>query len=136
MSLIAGILFGLGLCLSEMVDPARVIGFLDITGDWDPTLALVMASALMITFPSFWFILKRHQPVCADKFSLPDKKDIDSPLVIGASLFGIGWGLGGFCPGPAITALVTLSPDVVLFVLAMLTGYYLIYLVKQDKVIK
>lgn len=132
-ALIAGILFGLGLTISEMVDPARVIGFLNITGNWDPTLALVMASALLVTIPSFTFILKYPHPVCAEKFSLPEKKDIDKPLIIGASLFGIGWGLGGFCPGPAITALVTLSPDVMSFVLAMLAGYYLVYLVNQYK---
>ncbi len=135
-ALIAGILFGLGLTISEMVDPARVIGFLDITGDWDPTLALVMASALLVTLPSFSFILRCHRPLCADKFSLPDKKNIDKPLIIGASLFGIGWGLGGFCPGPAITALVTLSPDVMLFVLAMLVGYYLVNFVNKYNVKK
>lgn len=130
-ALIAGIFFGLGLTISEMVDPARVIGFLNITGNWDPTLALVMATALLVALPSFTFILRCHRPLCADKFSLPDKKNIDMPLIIGASLFGVGWGLGGFCPGPAITALVTLSPDVIVFVLAMLTGYFIVNLAKK-----
>ena len=124
-ALIAGIIFGLGLIISDMVNPARVIGFLNVTGDWDPTLALVMGSALIVTFPLFPFILRRSQPVCADNFSLPSKKNIDKRLLMGSVLFGLGWGLAGFCPGPAITALVTLSPDVIIFVLAMLAGYFL-----------
>ena len=125
MALLAGILFGLGLSISEMVNPARVIGFLNITGDWDPTLALVMGSALMVTFPLFPYILRRPHPLFADKFSLPEKVLLDKRLLIGSGLFGLGWGLAGLCPGPAIVALVTLSPDVVLFVLAMLAGFWL-----------
>lgn len=125
MALLAGILFGLGLSISEMVNPARVIGFLNITGDWDPTLALVMGSALMVTFPLFPYILRRSQPLFADKFSLPEKVLLDKRLLIGSGLFGLGWGLAGLCPGPAIVALVSLSPDVVLFVLAMLVGFWL-----------
>lgn len=135
-ALIAGIIFGMGLTISEMVDPARVIGFLNITGDWDPTLALVMGSALLITFPSFTYILRRRNPIFADKFSLPGKKHLDKSLLIGASLFGLGWGIAGFCPGPAITAMVTLSPDVMLFVLAMLTGYYLASLLGKYKLVQ
>ena len=125
MALLAGILFGLGLSISEMVNPARVIGFLNITGDWDPTLALVMGSALMVTFPLFPYILRRSQPLFTDKFSLPEKVLLDKRLLIGSGLFGLGWGLAGLCPGPAIVALVSLSPDVVLFVLAMLVGFWL-----------
>jgi uncharacterized membrane protein YedE/YeeE len=124
-ALLAGILFGLGLIISEMVNPARVIGFLDITGDWDPTLAFVMGSALMITIPLFPLILRRSCPLIADNFSLPDKILLDNKLIIGACLFGLGWGLAGLCPGPAITALVTLSPDIAIFVLAMLVGNWL-----------
>ncbi len=124
-ALIAGIIFGLGLTLSDMVNPARVIGFLNVAGDWDPTLALVMGSALIVTIPIFPFILRRPHPVFADNFSLPGKKDIDKRILIGSALFGLGWGLAGFCPGPAITALVTLSSDVIIFVLAMLAGYFL-----------
>ena len=121
-ALVSGIIFGLGLTISEMVNPARVIGFLDVTGNWDPTLALVMGGALSVTFVLFPFILKRSQPLLATTFSLPTKKDIDTRLITGACLFGIGWGLAGFCPGPAITALVTLSPDVIIFVVAMIAG--------------
>lgn len=124
-SLLAGILFGLGLAISEMINPARVIGFLDIAGNWDPTLAFVMGSALMIAFPLFPIILRRAHPLLVDNFTLPDKTHIDKKLIIGASLFGLGWGLAGLCPGPAIAALVTLSSDVIIFVLAMLVGYWL-----------
>lgn len=124
-SLLAGILFGLGLAISEMINPARVIGFLDIAGNWDPTLAFVMGSALMIAFPLFPIILRRSHPLLVDNFTLPDKTHIDKKLIIGASLFGLGWGLAGLCPGPAIAALVTLSSDVIIFVLAMLVGYWL-----------
>lgn len=124
-SLLTGILFGLGLAVSEMINPARVIGFLDITGNWDPTLAFVMGSALMITAPLFPTILRRPHPLFADTFSLPDKTLLDKKLIIGACLFGLGWGIAGLCPGPSIAALVTLSPDVLLFVLSMLAGYWL-----------
>lgn len=121
-ALFAGMIFGLGLAISEMVNPARVIGFLDVTGNWDPTLAFVMGGALSVTFILFPFILKRSQPVLTEKYFLPDKKDIDKKLLIGSSLFGIGWGIAGFCPGPAITALITFSPDVILFVVTMIIG--------------
>jgi len=124
-SLLSGILFGLGLAVSEMVNPARVIGFLDITGNWDPTLAFVMGSALMITAPLFPVILRRSHPLFADTFSLPDKTLLDKKLIFGACLFGLGWGIAGLCPGPSIAALVTLSPNVIIFVLAMLAGYWL-----------
>ena len=125
MSLLSGILFGLGLAISEMVNPLRVIGFLDVTGEWDPTLGFVMGSALMLTMPIFHYVLKRKKPVFVENFSLPDKKYIDKKLLIGSSLFGLGWGLAGLCPGPAIAALVTLTPDVIIFVSAMLCGFWL-----------
>ncbi len=130
-ALIAGITFGMGLAVSEMVNPTRVIGFLNVTGDWDPTLALVMGSALIVTFSLFPFILRRLHPVCAESFSLPNKQNLDKRLLIGSGLFGLGWGIAGFCPGPAITALATLSPDVIIFVLAMLAGYLLEYHVER-----
>ncbi len=122
-ALIAGILFGLGLVISDMVNPLRVIHFLDIGGDWDPTLLFVMMSALAFTTPAFHYLLKRDCPVIGEKFYLPENKRIEKKLIIGAGLFGLGWGLAGFCPGPAITALATFSPDVLLFVAAMLTGF-------------
>jgi len=124
-ALMAGVLFGFGLSISEMINPARVIGFLDVAGRWDPTLAFVMGGALAITGPAFALILRRPRPWLADKFILPTRRDIDRPLILGAALFGIGWGLGGFCPGPALAALASGSPAVFLFVLAMVGGQWL-----------
>jgi uncharacterized protein len=118
----AGALFGLGLTVSGMVDPAKIIGFLDFAGDWDPTLAFVMGGALLITIPAFRLILKRPRPVLADEFDLPTKKDVGSRLLAGSALFGIGWGLAGFCPGPAVTALASGLAPVFAFVAAMVAG--------------
>ena len=122
MALVSGVLFGVGLTVSDMVNPARVLGFLDVAGSWDPTLAFVMGGALLITFPAFALVGKLRKPVCADSFQLPGNRIIDTPLVTGAALFGIGWGLVGFCPGPALASLVTLRSDVVLFVASMVAG--------------
>ena len=121
-SLFSGTLFGLGLALSGMANPAKVLGFLDLAGVWDPTLAFVMLGALMVTGPAFSTVLKRRQPWLAPRFALPEKTDVEPQLVIGSMLFGIGWGLGGLCPGPAITDLVTGRMPIVLFVAAMLAG--------------
>jgi uncharacterized protein len=121
-NLFAGTLFGLGLAISGMVDPAKVIGFLDVAGDWDPTLAFVMGGALLVTIPAFRLILKRPRPVLADKFELPTNKDVDARLLGGSALFGIGWGLAGFCPGPAVTALASGLMPVFVFVAAMVVG--------------
>ena len=121
-NLFAGTLFGLGLAISGMVDPAKVIGFLDVAGDWDPTLVFVMGGALLVTIPAFRLILKRLRPVLADKFELPTNKDVDARLLGGSALFGIGWGLVGFCPGPAVTALASGLTPVFVFVGAMVVG--------------
>jgi uncharacterized membrane protein YedE/YeeE len=121
-TLLSGTLFGLGLAISGMVNPAKVIGFLDIAGDWDPTLAFVMGGALLVTVPAFRLILKRESPVLADDFELPTKKDLDARLLGGSALFGVGWGLSGFCPGPAVTALATGLMPVFVFVAAMIVG--------------
>jgi len=94
---IAGLLFGGGLTVSQMVNPEKVISFLDITGNWDPSLAFVMGGALLVTLIGYKFVLKRSGPLFDDKFRLPTRKDIDAPLLIGAALFGIGWGLAGLC---------------------------------------
>ena len=130
---IAGILFGVGLTGSEMVDPARVSGFLDIAGAWDPTLLLVMGGALAVTLPAFTLIQKRERPLFIDKFSLPTKNDLDWKLISGAVLFGIGWGISGFCPGPALSALVTGMPEVIYFVLAMASGQLLAMLFERRR---
>jgi uncharacterized membrane protein YedE/YeeE len=124
-ALITGMLFGLGLSISEMINPARVIGFLDLTGRWDATLLCVMGGALAVTVPFYPLILRRVRPLFDQQFSLPTRTAIDRPLILGAALFGIGWGLGGLCPGPALAALATGSSSVVLFVLAMISGQWL-----------
>ncbi|MGX7704934.1 DUF6691 family protein [Methylobacterium sp. Gmos1] len=119
---LAGLLFGIGLAMSGMLDPARVRGFLDVTGAWDPTLAFVLAGA--VTASSLGTALARslRRPLLADAFDWPTRTRIDRPLVLGAVLFGIGWGLSGFCPGPAVAALSTGLMPVIVFVAAMLVG--------------
>jgi uncharacterized membrane protein YedE/YeeE len=121
---IAGTLFGLGLAISEMINPARVIGFLDVAGRWDATLIFVMGGALLVTATIFPLILRRSRPFLAEQFHLPTKKEIDRPLILGAVIFGIGWGLAGFCPGPALAALASGSRSVALFVIAMVVGQW------------
>lgn len=132
-ALFCGVLFGLGLAVSEMINPQRVIGFLDVTGDWDATLLFVMGGALIVGLPCFQIALKR-QPVCSESFDLPTKTAIDQPLIIGAILFGIGWGLAGLCPGPAIAGMATLSFEIIGFVLAMVVGQWCaLRLSRQEK---
>lgn len=105
-ALCSGALFGLGLAISGMANPAKVIGFLDVAGDWDLTLAFVMGGALLVAAPAFRMIFKRQRPILAKEFDLPTNGKVDAPLLGGSALFGVGWGLSGFCPGPAVTALV------------------------------
>jgi len=124
-SLGAGFVFGLGLWVSGMANPRKVLGFLDLTGDWDARLMLVSGGAVVVTLLTFRFILKRSSPFLEKEFSLPKKEDIDLPLVAGAAIFGIGWGTAGYCPGPALTALSTLSTESIVFVAAMLAGGFL-----------
>lgn len=104
-SLLAGVLFGFGLALSQMTNPAKIIGFLDFSGHWDPTLALVLAGAVLVTLVSFRFILRRSQPVLDTQFHLPTRQNLDARLIAGAAIFGVGWGLAGLCPGPGIAAI-------------------------------
>ena len=131
-ALFAGALFGVGLVVSGMADPGKVIGFLDAAGDWDPTLAFVMGGALLVTVPAFRVILKRPRPILADGFDLPTKSAVDRRLLGGAALFGVGWGLSGFCPGPAVAALSTGLTPVLAFVAAMLAGMALYARVFDD----
>jgi uncharacterized protein len=116
---VCGLVFGLGLMVSGMTQPAKVLGFLDIFGRWDPTLAFVMAGALAVTFAGYALARRRPAPVFAASHLWPTRTDIDRPLVAGSALFGAGWGLVGLCPGPAIENLATASPRVVGFVVAM-----------------
>jgi hypothetical protein len=120
----SALLFGLGLGLSGMTLPSKVIGFLDVTGPWDPTLAFVMMGAIFVHAISFRLITKRTSPFLTTSFRLPTRNDIDSRLIIGALVFGLGWGLAGFCPGPAIVGLVSGIPAVFVFVASMLVGIY------------
>jgi len=121
-SLLAGIIFGAGLAVSDMVNPARVLNFLDLAGNWDPTLLFVMAGGLFVTAVGSRAIFRRYAPLIGIKFNLPAKRQIDPPLVGGAAVFGIGWGLAGICPGPALADLATLEPKVLLFIAGMLVG--------------
>lgn len=124
MALFSGLLFGLGLSISQMVDRNRVIGFLDVTGNWDPSLVFVLGGAVGVTVISFRFILPLKQPFFAHKFYLPTKNDLDLPLILGAGIFGIGWGLSGYCPGPAVTSLVQMNLNPFLFLGAFLVGSF------------
>jgi uncharacterized protein len=118
-----GLLFGLGLALAGMTQPAKVVGFLDFFGDWDPSLAFVMGGALMVFGALHRLVVRRRGPFYAAKFSLPTRRDFDASLVIGAALFGIGWGLAGFCPGPALTSFGSMMPQALVFTVAMFAGF-------------
>jgi uncharacterized membrane protein YedE/YeeE len=124
-ALICGFIFGWGLLISGMMQPAKVLAFLDIFGNWDPSLAVVMAAALAVSSAGFALAKRRGQPLFAAQSLWPTKSDIDQPLVIGSVLFGAGWGLVGLCPGPALENLATLSPRVIIFVVAMAAGMVL-----------
>src|ERR1700732_4497643 len=118
-SLVCGLVFGAGLLISGMVQPGKVLGFLDVFGAWDPSLAVVMIAALAVSIPGFMLAKRRTRPLIATESFWPTKMGLDRPLVIGSALFGIGWGLVGLCPGPALENLATLSPGVIAFVVAM-----------------
>ena len=133
MALLSGMLFGFGLALSGMTDIANVIGFLDLFGDWNPTLAFVMVGGILVSLPFFQFGLgKITAPLFADVFRLPTKTDIDVRLIGGAMVFGIGWGLVGLCPGPAIASLAYLNIDVLYFGVAMIIGMFVTDIVDRS----
>ncbi len=121
-ALISGVLFGLGVSIAQMIDPARVLGFLNLSGPWDPTLALVMIGALVVNIPATRWILKQPQPLLDSQFHLPGRSGFDAKLVVGAGLFGIGWGLAGYCPGPAISALSFADGSIIALVVSYLVG--------------
>jgi uncharacterized protein len=126
---IIGLIFGLGLTVSGMSDPAKVLNFLDFaairSGSWDPSLAFVMAGAIAVTFAGYKLVLRRSQPLFGERFHLPTREDIDARVIAGPAIFGVGWGLAGFCPGPAITALGFGTKAAAIFVVAMLAGMWL-----------
>jgi uncharacterized membrane protein YedE/YeeE len=121
-ALIAGLLFGAGLVLSGMTDPANVLGFLDIGGDWNPALAFTMASAILVAAPAFFYARRREARVAGDLATKPAAMRITAPLIIGSIVFGLGWGLTGICPGPGLILLTTLTPGAFVFVACMLAG--------------
>jgi uncharacterized membrane protein YedE/YeeE len=125
-SLLCGFVFGIGLLVSGMTQPSKVLGFLDIlgapAGNWDPSLVVVMAAALAVSSVGYTLAQRRSQPLLLPKFDLSTKTVIDAPLVTGSALFGVGWGLAGLCPGPALENLATLSPQVIVFCVAMVAG--------------
>ena len=126
---ISGVIFAIGLAIGGMTKPAKVAGFLDFTGNWDPSLMFVMGGAVMTHAILYRLIRQRPTPLFTATFFVPTRKDIDARLLGGAALFGIGWGLSGFCPGPAITSLASGQPPVLIFVVAMIVGMYLYTLV-------
>lgn len=117
-----GLVFGTGIALSGMANPAKVLNFFDILGTWDPSLALVMAGALAVAAPGYLFVLKREKPILDARFHLPARRRPDMPLVVGSAVFGIGWGISGFCPGGAIPALGLGEISALYFVVSMLAG--------------
>ena len=123
-ALLCGVLFGLGLAISEMVNPAKVLGFLDVTGTWDPSLILVMGAGLAVTLLTFRPLLKQPRPLLDHQFHMSSPTDIDRQLLTGAAIFGVGWGLVGLCPGPAFASLAYGETESVIFLVAMLVGLY------------
>ncbi len=123
-NLALGLLFGVGLVVSGMSNPAKVLNFLDLFGSFDPSLAFVMGGAVLVAFIGYRLALRREKPVLAARFQLPTRRDIDTRLIVGPALFGIGWGLGGFCPGPAFTALGLGAAGTLVFVPAMFAGMW------------
>src|SRR6202158_5611457 len=121
-SFVAGLVFGVGLIVSGLVNPSKVLGFLDLAGNWDPSLALVMAGAVAVGVPAFFLAGKRAVTLLGTPMQLPNARQIDRRLVLGSLAFGIGWGLAGFCPGPALVALGTGHPKPIVFIAAMLGG--------------
>ena len=130
-SCISGIIFGVGLSVSNMINPEKVLGFLDLFGQWDPSLIFVMMGAIIISAPIFFLFRNRNKPLFANNFSISTLKYIDKNLIIGSGTFGIGWGMVGFCPGPAISSLALFNAYSVYFVLSMLGGFLLIKLVNK-----
>lgn len=123
-NLALGLLFGTGLVVSGMADPAKVLNFLDFTGSWDPSLAFVMGGAVVVAFLGYRLVQRRRAPVAAERFHLPTARGIDERVVVGPAIFGLGWGLSGFCPGPALTGLGLAAPGTLAFVPAMLVGMW------------
>ena len=125
-ALFCGTIFGIGLVISQMINPAKVLGFLNVFGEWDPSLALVMVGALIISSPLFHLFKNKEKPIFSTSFSISENKEIDKRLIFGSILFGAGWGLAGLCPGPAISSIALLNISSVTFVFSMFVGFYIV----------
>jgi len=134
---LGGGLFGIGLAIAGMTQPAKIVGFFDFFGSWDPSLAFVMVGAILVYTPIYrWAVRTWQHPIWAPAFSLPTRKDIDGRLILGSAIFGVGWGLGGYCPGPAFTSIGARSDEALTFGLAMLVGvgaYQLFMRIREDR---
>ena len=128
---IIGLIFGIGISISGMANPAKVLNFFDVAGTWDPSLIFVMGGAVVVTFIGYRVVLKRPAPMLEQKFQLPTRRDLDLPLIGGAAVFGIGWGIAGFCPGGALPALGTGRSEVFVFVAALLAGIFAVNLFRR-----
>tara|TARA_Y100000590_G_scaffold441064_1_gene567241 strand:+ start:734 stop:1138 length:405 start_codon:yes stop_codon:yes gene_type:complete len=124
-ALFCGTIFGIGLVISQMINPAKVLGFLNVFGEWDPSLAFVMIGALIISSPLFHLFKNKEKPIFYTSFSISENKEIDKRLIFGSILFGAGWGLAGLCPGPAISSIALINISSVTFVFSMLIGFYI-----------
>lgn len=133
LALITGLVFGIGLIVAGMTNPAKVLGFLDLAGRWDPSLALVMAGAILVAFPAFRVAARRRQSLLGEPMHLPTATRIDRQLVLGSLAFGAGWGLAGFCPGPALASIATGALQPLIFCAAMLAGMGIFELLERRK---
>ncbi len=124
-ALFCGTIFGIGLVISQMINPAKVLGFLNVFGEWDPSLAFVMIGALIISSPLFHLFKNKEKPIFSTSFSISENKEIDKRLIFGSILFGAGWGVAGLCPGPAISSIALLNISSVTFVFSMFIGFYI-----------
>ena len=132
-SLLSGLVFGIGLLISGMSNPAKVLGFLDLAGSWDPSLALVMLGAILMAMPAFWLARRRRTALLGDAMQLPTAQGIDRRLLLGSLAFGAGWGIAGFCPGPVLVSLLTLLPQAWIFAGAMLVGMLIFEALERRK---
>jgi len=129
-SLISGLFFGIGLTIGGMTNPAKVIAFLNITENWDPSLIFVMGGAIAFVFPSFYLLRNKEKPFFASSYQIPKSKNINQKLILGSSMFGIGWGMIGLCPGPAISSIAFFQPLSILFIISMMSGFYFTKFIK------
>lgn len=132
-ALLAGLLFGSGLIVSGMTNPSNVLGFLDIFGEWRPQLAFVMGAAVLTAAPSFWFVRRSRRSLLGAPVDLPDRRRIDKPLLAGAAMFGVGWGLSGICPGPGLVLLASGRGMAYLFMAAVIAGMWLVQFVRNKR---